>query len=47
MHAYNKTLIYECFFYEITFPIAKKRKLRKIPSGSGGFKTILNVFVQF
>lgn len=47
MHAYNKTLIYECFFYEITFPIAKKRKLHKIPLSFGSFKTISNVFVQF
>ena len=37
MHAYNKTLIYECFFYEITFRIAKKRKLRKILPLISGF----------
>ena len=40
MHAYNKTLIYECFFYEITFPIAKKRKLHKIPLNTSCFSPI-------
>ena len=37
MHGYNKTLIYECFFYEMPFRIAKKRKLRKIPLNLRGF----------